>query len=623
MQRILSVILAILFLAACGEAPPPETASPEVTTQTEAALTESERLNRWFDERFEENLQNSPLQLTMMGRKERYDEIDEVSLEAQEEQLAWFERTAVELQANFDYTQLDAEAQTSYDLWLYNVERMQQQYEYRDFGYLIHQMSSMPVSVAQFMISFHRVDDEDDLKAYISRLNHLGDRLNTITEQAQQRAEKGIRPPDFAYKGAIEQLANLIKGAPFADNGGERSPLYADVYQKAMALYENGVLSQEQVEAHLQDARDALTNSVGPGYMEMITWLETDLENAASNPTGVSKFEGGSDYYAHMLWIHTTTELTAEEIHRIGLNEVARIQDEMREIMTRVGFEGTLEEFFEFVLEDDQFYYPNTDEGRQAYLDDSKAYLDAINERLPEFFGILPQADLVVRRVESFREQDGAPQHYFPGTPDGSRPGIYYAHLSDMRAMPKIDMEAVAYHEGNPGHHMQISIAQELTGVPRFRTQDRHTVYVEGWALYAELLAKEMGGYEDDYSDFGRLIAEIWRAARLVVDTGMHALGWTQQDAVEYFRANTPITEGSIQAEVQRYLVWPGQATAYKIGMMRIQDLRAEAESELGELFDIRAFHDTVLGGGSLPLPLLEARVRNWIETVQTGVNPE
>ncbi|WP_194757246.1 DUF885 domain-containing protein [Aliidiomarina indica] len=619
MKRLLLILSTTALIIGCGEAPQrQEVASPDVSTRVEAALTESERLNRWFDERYEERLQLSPIQMTMLGRKDRYDELDDISEEAQEEMLAWLERTAVEMQANFDYTLLNEEAQTSYDLWLYNVDRAQRSAEYRDFGYVLHQMSSQHANLAQFIIGFHNVESEEDLQAYIARLEVMGDRLNTMTEMAQSRAENGIRPPDFAYKGAIQQARNLVTGAPFEETS-TRSPMYQDAYSKINKLHDADAISYDDMNRYMAAARSALLNHVGPAYQGMIAWLESDMEHAPTNPTGVSRFEGGDDYYQHMLWFHTTTDLSAEEIHRIGINEVARIQDEMREIMDRVEFAGTLDEFFEFVLEDDQFYYPNTDEGRQAYLDDSKAFLDAINEKLPEFFGILPQADLVVRRVEPFREQDGAPQHYYPGTPDGSRPGIYYAHLSDMRSMPKIDMEAVAYHEGNPGHHMQISIAQELRGIPRFRTQERHTVYTEGWALYSELLAKEMGGYEDDYSDFGRLIAEIWRAARLVVDTGMHAMGWTEQDAIDYFKENTPITEGSIVAEVQRYLVWPGQATAYKIGMMRIQDLRAEAEQELGALFDIRAFHDTVLGGGSLPLPLLEARVHNWIERVKLG----
>ena len=238
-----------------------------------------------------------------------------------------------------------------------------------------------------------------------------------------------------------------------------------------------------------------------------------------------------------------------------------------------------------------------------------------INELLPEYFGILPKADLVVKRVEAFREQDGAAQHYNPGTPDGSRPGVYYAHLSDMSSMPKNEMEGVAYHEGNPGHHMQISIAQELTSVPQFRTQANFTAYSEGWGLYAELLAKEMGAYKNDYSDFGRLVNEMWRAVRLVVDTGLHAKGWTEEQAVAYFKEKTPIAEEAIISEVRRYLVLPGQATSYKIGMLKIIELRENAKKALGERFDIRGFHDTILGGGAMPLAILERRVNDWVNS--------
>ena len=225
---------------------------------------------------------------------------------------------------------------------------------------------------------------------------------------------------------------------------------------------------------------------------------------------------------------------------------------------------------------------------------------------------------MVVKRVESYREQDGAAQHYFAGTPDGSRPGVYYAHLSDMSTMPKNEMEGVAYHEGSPGHHMQISIAQELTSVPQFRTQANFTAYAEGWGLYAELLAKEMGGYQNDFSDFGRLVNEIWRAVRLVVDSGLHAKGWTEQEAIAYFKEKAPVSSEAIQSEIRRYLVIPGQATAYKIGMLKIISLRALAEKELAEKFDIKGFHDTILSGGAMPLGLLERRVNTWITKVKS-----
>lgn len=337
--------------------------------------------------------------------------------------------------------------------------------------------------------------------------------------------------------------------------------------------------------------------------------------------TGLVSQPNGEAYYEYRLANQTTTDLTADEIHDIGLADVARLRGEMEAVKDSTGFDGTLQEFFVMLREtsnDERFYYPNNDEGRQAYIDDATAAIENIKAELPNYFATLPQADLVVRRVEAFREQDGAPQHYYPGTPDGSRPGVYYAHLSDMNAMPKSEMEVIAYHEGLPGHHMQISIAQELEDMPRFRTQAGFTAYSEGWGLYSERLASEMPDtYEDPYSQFGRLTSEMWRAIRLVVDTGLHSKGWTEQEAIDYFAANSSVPLAAITTEVQRYIVMPAQATSYKIGMIKILELRETAREALGEDFDIREFHDTILLGGAMPLHLLERRVNQWIEEVQ------
>ena len=279
-----------------------------------------------------------------------------------------------------------------------------------------------------------------------------------------------------------------------------------------------------------------------------------------------------------------------------------------------IGFDGDLNNFFEYIREDENNYYEDSDTGREMYLEDNYNYLEEINKKLPDYFGRLPKASLEIRRVEAFREQDGAAQHYRSGTPDGSRPGVYYSHMSDMSSLPKHQVEDVLYHEGNPGHHMQISIQQELEDVPLFRTQYRTTAFVEGWGLYAEKLAKEMGGFEDPMSDFGRLSGEIWRAIRLVVDTGIHAKAWTEEEAVEYFFNNSDSSAATIQSEIKRYFASPGQATAYKIGMISIQQARRNAEKLLGEKFDIKEFHDVILGAGALPLPLMHARVERWVE---------
>jgi uncharacterized protein (DUF885 family) len=420
-----------------------------------------------------------------------------------------------------------------------------------------------------------------------------------------------VHAPRFAYDAVIEQSRAVVTGAPFGGAGD--SPLYADASAKIAALATSGKITAARADELRAAATAALRERVQPAYEAIIAFAEADRANSDEIATGVWKLPDGPAYYMDRLVGSTTTTMTADEIHAVGLAEVDRIHAEMEAIKTQVGFDGTLQEFFASLRNNPQFLFANTDEGREGYLQASRDFYAGVQALLPQYFGILPKAGLVVKRVEAFRERPGQAQHYQPGTPDGSRPGTYYAHLIDMSSMPKVEMESVAYHEGIPGHHMQISIAQELTGVPQFRTQFGSTAYIEGWGLYAERLAKEMGRYADPYSDFGRLGAEIWRAIRLVVDTGLHSKGWTEEQAVQYFLANGPTSEGQVRAEIRRYLVMPGQATSYKVGMMKILELRERARTALGERFDIRGFHDTVLGGGALPLSILERRVDDWV----------
>jgi uncharacterized protein (DUF885 family) len=580
------------------------------------AETESEKLNKWFEAKYEEQLQMSPLQLTFLGRKEKNDQIDEMTEAAEDKQMAWLAASVAELKAQFDYEKLEQEAKTSYDLWIYQYEQEAEAVKYRGNRYVFNQMQGVHALLPQLLMNFHKVDEVKDMEAYINRIGGVAKAIADLQQRAEKAAAAGVRPPRFAYEGVIEQVNNLLAGAPFTASDKD-APLWADVKTKVDALVKADKLDDKAAQQLLADAKTALTSQFQPAYQSLLVFLTSELDKADKIATGVAKLPDGVAYYNLRLKQSTTTSLTAEQIHQIGLNEVDRLTKEMIAIKDKVGFKGDLAEFFKFIKTDARFFYPDTDEGRNGYLKDSEAYLDYINKKLPEYFGILPKAPLVVKRVEAFREQPGAAQHYYPGTPDGSRPGIYYAHLSDMKAMPKNEMEAIAYHEGNPGHHMQISIAQELKSVPTFRTQAGFTAYSEGWALYTELLAKEMGAYKDDYSDFGRLITEMWRAVRLVVDTGLHSKGWTEQEAIDYFKAKTPVAEGAVVSEVRRYIVWPGQATAYKIGMLKILELREKAKAELGDKFDIRAFHDTVLGGGALPLDVLEKRVNNWVSMVK------
>jgi uncharacterized protein (DUF885 family) len=607
-----------LALALAAVTLPLSLAPAPAIAQEQPAATEGERLNQWFEEKFEEQLQFSPLWLTSLGRRDRYGDLGDSSIEAADWELAWHKATVEEMEREFDYAKLGPQERLSYDLWKYEYESAVRSAKWRGNAYIFTQMQGVHSSLPSQLISMHRVETPADMAAFISRVGQFETVLGQLTERAEGNAARGVRPPYFAYDIVIAEAKKLIDGAPFTD--GADTALWADGKAKIAALAEGGKIDAAEAQDLQRRLEAALKGSYLPAYQRLIAFMEADRPNAPAVATGVGSLPDGAAYYADRLRDSTTTEMTAEEIHQLGLSEVERIHNEMNAIKERVAFEGDLDAFFEHVRTAEWNYFPEGDEGAQAYIDAAKAAIGTIEAQLPNYFGLLPKAALEVRRVEPFREQDGGAQHYRSGTPDGSRPGIYYAHLSDMSANPKNMIEVIAYHEGLPGHHMQISIAQELTGVPTFRTQYGYGAYAEGWGLYSEKLAKEMPAtYTDPYSDFGRLSSELWRAIRLVVDTGLHAKGWTEAEAIAYFSGNSPMPAETIRNEVRRYIVIPGQATSYKVGMIKIQQLRAEAERELGESFDIRAFHDVVLGGGSLPLSLLERRVREWITERKAG----
>ena len=612
----LALSLAVL-LPACSR-PSGDAGAPAATSATEAATpeqiaAESARLNAWFDDQYEQLLQFSPIQLSFLGRKDLNDRLDDMSEAGIRKQEAWLAASVQAMESGFDYDKLDPETRLSWDLWKRQYETARDGLPFLLDGYPFDQMSGMQNLAPTFLINFHTVDDEKDYLAYVSRLQQVPVAFDQLLERAAASAAQGIGPPKFAWEGVIDQSRKVVSGAPFS--AGPDSALWADAQAKADALAKDGKITAERAAELKEQAKKALLEHVAAGYARVIAFAQEQLPSAADNATGVgSTHPNGKAYYEYQLRQSTTTAMTAEEIHQLGLSEVARLRGELEALQQKMGVPGDLQAFFEHVRNDPARVYPNTDAGRQAYIDQATADIANIKTHLPEYFGLLPKADLVVKRVEAFREQDGAAQHYYPSTPDGSRPGVYYAHLSDMNAMPKTELEVIAYHEGLPGHHMQIAIAQELTGIPKFRTQYNTTAYAEGWGLYSEWLAKEIPDtYKTDYAEYGRLMSEMWRAIRLVVDTGLHAQGWTEQQAVDYFRTNSSVPDAAIRSEVQRYLVNPGQATAYKVGMIRIQQLRKKAEAELGDKFDIRGFHDAVLGGGSLPLDLLERRVDGWI----------
>lgn len=604
MRKIL--LLVLLLLQSCSE----QTTAPAPDAIV-APQSETQRLNIWLDAEFEKDLDFSPQWRTQLGDKKDYDKLDDVSEAADDARLAWRRQSIAAMHADFSYSALTDEGKDSFDLWVFLLDSSERDHAFRRHQYLIGR-GGPQTELPSFLINYHSVENVADMHAYVARLQQLGPVMQQYLQRVQLARTDGIVQPKFNYLAAVAEIDNVLAGAPF--NSAGSSALWDDANNKLNALLTAGSINAVEKEQLLSAVRLAAVNSMQPAYLQVRSWLQQQADLVPDAANGVWALPDGEAYYRARLIDMTTLQLTADEIHNTGLAEVARLRDAMETIRQQVGFTGDLQAFFTHLRDSPQFYVQNTDEGRKAYLDLATRYLDEMAVALPDYFGILPKAPLLVKRVEAFREVPGAAQFYESGSPDGTRPGVFYVHMSDMNAMQVPQLESIAFHEGSPGHHMQQSIAQELTDIPRFRTQYWFTAHVEGWALYSETLAKEMGFYTDPYSDFGRLSGEMWRAIRLVVDTGLHSKQWTQQQAMLYALSNSPEPAGSVRAEIERYLIWPGQATAYKIGMLKIQELRERARTQLGDRFDIREFHDTVLGGGSLPLPLLEARVARWIQ---------
>lgn len=570
---------------------------------------DSERLNEFFEEAFQEQLDRKPMQQTRLGIKRNYGEWGDFSETAAIRDLAIQVDSLARMREEFDFEQLDEQAKLSFRLYEHEVESAIADFRWRYHTYPANQMFGIQSRIPAFLINYHRIDDLSDAEAYISRVEKVEELFEYFLHDISVRAEKGILPPKFVFPLVLADSRNVLKGQPF-DDSEIPSTLLNDFSLKLGGLEE---LPEGQKEDLVERLNKALRASVLPAYQKLIVLLE-DLEQTATDDAGAWKFPRGADFYNHQLRQITTTDLTAVEIHELGLLEMDRIHEEMRAIMKQVKFEGTLQEFFMFMKDDDQFYHPNTDEGRDRYMREATAIIDSFRDDLDRMFITQPKADMVVKRVEPFREKSAGKAFYNRGTPDGSRPGIYYANLYEMREMPTYQMEALAFHEGIPGHHMQLSIAQELEGIPKFRRFGGYTAYIEGWGLYCELLPREFGYYRDPYSDFGRLAMELWRAARLVVDTGLHYHRWTREQAIDYLVENTPNPKGDCVKAINRYIVMPGQATAYKIGMLKILELREDAKEKLGDSFDIREFHDVVLANGAVPLSVLTELVAEWVE---------
>lgn len=602
MIQVKNLLIATLIIISCCS---PK--SEQTNYSSEQILTESKKANDFFEQSFNNGLERSPEFQTQLGIKTNQDKWDDYSDENAKAELEITKQELQWIKDSINYDALDENTQVSYNLFVASAEKSINNFKYRFYNYPVNQMFGMHSGKPAFLINMHQIKDKSDAEAYISRLNKLKPVFDQLIINLKTREENGIVPPKFVFPRVISDSKNLLNGAPFTS--GESSTLQADFSGKLSRL---DALSEEEKKELLSNANNALLNSVKPAYEALISFL-TEQEKRATSDDGAWKFPDGEAFFNQALKNTTTTNLTSDEIHEIGLKEVARIHGEMRVIMKKVGFEGELQNFFEFLKTDEQFYYPNTDDGKVAYMDSATSIINNMKSRLDELFITKPKADMVVKRVEAFREQSAGKAFYQRPAPDGSRPGTYYANLADSKNMPKFEMEALAYHEGIPGHHMQLSISQELQGLPKFRKYGRYTAYTEGWGLYCEYLPKEMGLYANPYSDYGRLAMELWRACRLVVDTGIHGKKWTREEGIAYYQNNTSGSDRECVRMVERHIVMPSQATAYKIGMLKILELREEAKTKLGDRFDIREFHDVVLTSGAVPLDLLEKMVNDWV----------
>lgn len=595
MSRTLMVLL--LFMAGCSS----------WTLQNE-----SDRFNDFLEDKFQENLNDYPETYTYLGIKKKYDVLNnytEAYVEAMHEKS---KKNLTDLQ-KFDFAQMNEPTQLSYRLYKKSLEDQIADFEWRHHGYVTTQFYGFHSDLPAFLMNYHRVDNEEDLRAYLARLREMKRVVLEHLDDIQTQEKKGILPPQFIYPYVLQASRNIIQGLPF-DKGPEASPLYADFSKKLTALK----LSKKAEESYLKEAQDILVKQVRPAYLDFISSFEKQKKRSKYSD-GVWRLPRGNEFYKTMVQRHTTTDLTPEQIHQMGLANVERLQNEMRQILKQMNYKGSLQSYFEKLRKEDKYYFPNTPEGGEAYLNLARKYYADIQPLLPKYFRLMPKAPFEIRAVEKFRESSAGIAFYEHPSEDGSRPGVYYVNLRNMRDLPKHEAQVVLYHEGAPGHHFQIALAQELEGLPKMRRYGNYTAFAEGWGLYTERLTGEMGLFQDLESQFGKLSLELLRASRLVLDTGIHYKKWSRVQALSYMKKNVPGSVDDQKNEIERYFVIPGQATAYMVGMLKIVELRQKAQEKLGELFDIRDFHDVVLQNGALPLSELETNVLSYIDKKSQG----
>ena len=588
---IAAALAAALFFTAC---------SGEHTEEPATGISPADALDAVFDDYFERYLELNPLTATFFGDNRYNDRIaNSLGPEHRAASLALEEEYLGRLQ-EIDRAELDQQRQLSYDIFKLDRELEIESEQFPDHLQPLNQFGSIMSYMVQLgsgssVHPFKTVKDYDD---WLSRIDGFVVLADQIVANMREGMEAGIVQPRILMQKVLPQLdSQLVEDV-------EDSNFYAPVRNMPESFSD---ADRERLTAAY---RDAIENKILPSYQRVYNFVGDDYMSAARESVGLSELPNGKQWYAYKVRVRTTTDMTPEQIHQVGLDEVARIHGEMRGVMDEVGFEGDLQDFFDFMNSDEQFFFDEPEQLIQGYRDMS----ENIAELSRSLFEIFPRTPFEVRRVEPFREQSAAGGSYQSGNTDGTRPGVFYANAYDMSARPRWAMESLFLHEAIPGHHFQIMIQRENEDLPNFRRYGGFSAFSEGWGLYAETLGKELGVYTDPYMYFGALNAELWRAIRLVVDTGLHAKGWTKQQVLDYMYANSAVAEARAVAEAERFMAIPGQALAYKIGQLRMLAIRARAEERLGDKFDVKAYHTEVLRDGAMPLSMLEAKIDRWVD---------
>ena len=604
MHRAIPVLVAAVLLAACDrgseQAPAANAAAPAATAPPAAAQpAPAQQLNTLVEEYYDKFLELNPLNATFID-DHRYDDrlANDLSPDWMAKSLA-LEKDYLAKVQTLDASTLTGQDRLSYDIFLRDRRTAIEGYDYPGELIPVNQFFSLPNFFAMLGsgTSVQPFATYDDYQHFLSRMRDYGVWIDQAIANMKQGVERGVVQPRVVIERTIPQLE-----AQITDDWTK------SLFHRPIESLPEGITAEQKTE--LTTAYEqAVTGTVVPAYKRLRDYLRDEYLPHTRDNVGLTALPNGEAWYAYLVKTTTTTDLTPDQIHQIGLDEVARVHGEMEAVKEQVGFKGTLQEFFKHLRTDPKFYYKDP----QQLLDAYAAQKAKVAAAAPKLFSLMPKADFEIRPVEEFRAKSSAAAQYQPASPDGKRPGIFYVNTYDLKARPSYTVEAIFLHEAAPGHHFQISIQQELPGLPRFRRFGGYTAYDEGWGLYAETLGKELGMYQDPYQYYGKLSAEMLRCIRLVTDTGMHAKGWTREQALKYMLDNSSMPETDATAEIERYIAIPSQALAYKVGQLKISELRAKSEKALGDRFDIREFHKLVLEDGALPLDVLEAKIDRWI----------